>query len=77
MISKIATALPYLQITLSVLLISVILLQQRGASVGGAFGGGEEGDTFYVRRGAEKWLFIASIVFAIFFALSAFAALFV
>lgn len=76
MLEKIIPFLPYVQVTLSVLLITAILLQQRGSSVGGAFGGGEEGETFYVRRGAEKWLFRAAIVLAILFALSAFAALF-
>lgn len=77
MFATLVPFLPYAQITFSVLLIIAILLQQRGSSVGGAFGGGEEGETFYVRRGAEKWLFRASIVLAILFALSAFAALFV
>lgn len=77
MLEKIIPFLPYVQVALSVLLIAAILLQQRGSSVGGAFGGGEEGETFYVRRGAEKWLFRASIVLAILFALSAFVALFI
>ncbi len=77
MLERLIPLLPYVQVALSVLLITAILLQQRGSSVGGAFGGGEEGETFYVRRGAEKWLFRASVVFAILFALSAFVALFI
>ena len=68
----ISTALPYLQIVLSVLLIAVILLQTRGSSVGGAFGGDNMGTTFYTRRGAEKILFQATVVLATLFVLSAF-----
>ena len=73
----IASILPYIQIALSVLLIGAILLQARGSSVGGAFGGSDMGTTFYTRRGAEKVLFRATIVFGILFALSAFVTLFI
>ena len=58
-------ALPYAQITLSILLIVGIVLQQRGATLGGAFGGDNFASTFYKRRGAEKFLFNATIVIAI------------
>ena len=69
-----ATLLPGIQIVLSVLLVGAILLQQRGAGLGGAFG--DQGEsTFYKRRGAELFLFRASIVFAILFATSALLAL--
>ena len=67
--------LPYIQIAISLLLIIAIMLQQRGSSLGGAFGNDASGTTFYTRRGAEKWLFQATIGLAILFALSAFAAL--
>jgi preprotein translocase subunit SecG len=73
----IGTILPYIQIVLAVLLIVAILLQTRGSSVGGAFGGSEMGTTFYTRRGAEKTLFQATIGLAVLFSLSAFLALFV
>jgi preprotein translocase subunit SecG len=66
--------LPGFQVLLSVLLIGAILLQQRGAGLGGAFGDSTQG-TFYTRRGAELFLFRASIVLAILFALSALLAL--
>ncbi len=65
--------MPYLQIAISILLILAILLQQRGSSLGGAFGGDNFSATFHTRRGAEKVLFQASIVLAFLFALSAFA----
>jgi preprotein translocase subunit SecG len=59
--------LPYTQIVLSLLLIIGIVLQNRGASLGGAFGGDNFASTFYKRRGAEKFLFNATIVVAILF----------
>lgn len=68
--------LPGLQVLLSVLLIGAIILQQRGAGLGGAFGDSTQG-TFYTRRGAELFLFRASIALAILFALSALLALIV
>lgn len=73
----IATILPYVQVTLALLLVAGILLQQRGSSLGGAFGGDGGDTTFYTRRGAEKWLFQATFVVAILFALAAFLALYV
>lgn len=64
--------LPYAQLILSVLLVGAILLQRTGASVGGAFGGGDNwSSAFHTRRGFEKTLFTATIVIAILFAISA------
>jgi len=65
------SALPYAQIILSILLIVGIVLQQRGATLGGAFGGDNFASTFYKRRGAEKFLFNATIGIAILLVLSA------
>lgn len=59
--------LPYAQIILSLLLIIGIVLQNRGASLGGAFGGDNFAATFYKRRGAEKFLFNATIAVAVAF----------
>jgi preprotein translocase subunit SecG len=67
------SALPYAQIVLSVLLILGIVLQQRGASLGGAFGGDNFASTFYKRRGAEKFLFNATASIAILLVLAAIA----
>ena len=67
------TALPYAEIALSLLLIVGIVLQQRGAGLGGAFGGDNFASTFYKRRGAEKFLFNATIVIAILFVATAIA----
>ncbi|MDB5187616.1 MAG: Preprotein translocase SecG subunit [Candidatus Kaiserbacteria bacterium] len=65
------TSLPYLQILLSALLIVTILLQRTGSSLGGAFGADNFSSGFHTRRGFERTLFFASIIFAILFALSA------
>lgn len=59
------SALPYAEIILSILLIGGIVLQQRGAALGGAFGGDNFASTFYKRRGAEKFLFNATVAVAI------------
>ena len=67
------SALPYAEIVLSILLIVGIVLQQRGATLGGAFGGDNFASTFYKRRGAEKFLFNATIVIAVALALAAIA----
>ena len=68
------TIMPWFQIFLSIVLTITILLQQTGAGVGGAFGGGDD-SVRYTRRGMEKVLFYVSIVLAILFALSSFAIL--
>lgn len=67
--------LSIVQIILSLLLIGGILLQQRGAGLGGAFGGGDVSQTYYTRRGAEKFFFQGTIVIAVLFALFAIIAL--
>jgi len=63
--------LPYVQIILSILLVAAILLQQRGSSLGGAFGGDNFSAAFHKRRGGELFLFRVTIVIGILFALSA------
>lgn len=57
-----------LQIISGSLMIIAILLQQRGAGLGAAFGG--DGEVYRTRRGAEKLFFNSTIALAvIFFAL--------
>ncbi len=67
--------LPYIQIVLSVLLVACVLLQQTGASMGGAFGGDNFSAAYHTRRGTEKYLFYTTIIVGFLFALSAFVAL--
>lgn len=59
------------------MLITTILLQQTGSSLGGAFGADNFGSQFNTRRGLERTLFRASIVLAVLFAITAFVALLV
>jgi preprotein translocase subunit SecG len=54
-----------IQIIVSVILIAVILLQNRGTGLGAAFGG--EGNIYRTKRGMEKTLHIATIVLVVFF----------
>ncbi len=57
------------QIATAVAVIILVLLQNRSEGAGGAFGGGGGGGDFLKqRRGAEKILFVATIVFASVFA---------
>lgn len=55
-----------LQIVFAGLLVAAILLQNKGTELGAAFGGG--GDVIRrTKRGAEKFLFWATVVFAVIF----------
>jgi len=53
------------QIIVSVLVILAILMQNRGASMSGLFGG--SGDIYRTKRGIEKTLFIGTIVLLVIF----------
>ncbi len=53
------------QIIVSVVLITLILLQQKGSGLGSAFG--QEGGAYATRRGAQKNIFYITILFGIFF----------
>lgn len=57
-----------IQIILGIILIVVIIMQQKGSGLGSSFGGGDM--SFYrTKRGAEKLLFYATIVIAVAFIL--------
>lgn len=57
--------LPIAQIVVAIFLIVFILLQQRGTALGSAFGG--EGGFYATRRGIQKKIFLATIVFGVLF----------
>lgn len=57
------------QVIVSVLLVISILLQNRSSGLGAVFGGDFGG--YYTKRGLEKFLFHASIVFGVLFLLLA------
>lgn len=64
------TLLLVIQLSLSVLLILAILLQNRGDGLSGAFGG-TGGEFYATRRGAERMLFTSTVVLAVLFAANA------
>ena len=55
----------WLQIAVSVLLVTAILLQQKGVGLGAAFGG--SGQIYRSKRVLEKGLFIGTIILAVLF----------
>lgn len=63
------------QVVVAILLMVAILLQNRGAGLGGIFGGG--GGVYLTKRGLEKKLYIATIVLAILFFLLSLSIFFV
>ncbi len=64
----VTTAIPYIQIALSVIMTAGILLQANAAGVGGAFGGGDGFSSLqHTRRGFEKFLFYGTLLAAILF----------
>jgi protein translocase SecG subunit len=75
LVMTLAGILPSIQVLLAVLLIASILLQQTGASLGGAFGGDNFSAGYHTRRGSERAFFWASIVLGVLLALSALLAL--
>lgn len=60
---------------IGVALVTTILLQNRSAGLGGAFGGSAEG--FHIRRGSEKRIFQLSVIFSALFLMLATAHLFI
>ncbi|MFH0890891.1 MAG: preprotein translocase subunit SecG [Candidatus Liptonbacteria bacterium] len=59
-----SSAITILQIILPILIIILILLQERSAGLSSLWGG--DGGGFYqTRRGLERWVFVATIVCAI------------
>jgi len=60
-----------IQIISGLILIVLILLQSRGVGLGSAFGG--EGNVYRTKRGLEKNIFIATIIFSVIFLASSLA----
>ncbi len=64
-------ALNIIQILISIALIAVILLQQKGTGLGAAFGGSS--NVYSTKRGVDKILFRATIVIAVLYFVTAVA----
>lgn len=58
-----------IQLVSAVLLIILILVQNRGTGLGSAFGG--EGSVYRTKRGLERNIFAATIILAIVFLITA------
>ncbi len=69
--------IPVIQIIVSVVLVVLILLQERSAGMSGIFGGGDSGGIYQTRRGLERMIFYGTIVCAVIFAGLAIAQLWV
>lgn len=65
----------YVQIVISLLLILSVLVQQKGEGLGSVFGG--TGSFYTTKRGAEKVLSVATVIFAVLFVANAIAFLFI
>jgi protein translocase SecG subunit len=63
-----ATALSIFQMISGVLLVVLILVQSKGTGLGSTFGG--DMGFYATKRGAEKMLFVVTIVLSAFFLLS-------
>jgi preprotein translocase subunit SecG len=68
---RLEDALNIIQLILAVLLIMVVLLQTKGSSMGGLFGGGDSSSVYRTRRGFEKRLFQFTIALSVLFFLIA------
>jgi preprotein translocase subunit SecG len=55
----------YTQIAISIILIVLIVIQQRGAALGAGFGGG--GEVYSTKRGAQKKIYYATVAVATIF----------
>lgn len=66
------TIIPIAQIIIAVVLIGLILMQQRGTGLGSSFGGGDS--VYSTQRGMQKKIYWATVVLgAIFIGLAVFS----
>ncbi|MCL2444934.1 preprotein translocase subunit SecG [Candidatus Saccharibacteria bacterium] len=71
---EISSVLQVVTVASAVLMVILILLQQRGASLGAGFG--SSGELYTTRRGLDKSLFEVTLVMAVVFVLSILVGLF-
>ena len=63
--------IPILQIITAVLIVALILLQERSSGMSGLLGGGDAGSFYHARRGVEKIIFYGTVALvALFVALA-------
>jgi len=54
-------------LAIALIVIGLVLVQERSSGAGGIFGGGESGGFYQRRRGIERMVFIGTIVSAVIF----------
>ncbi len=54
-------------VAVSLIVIGLVLVQERASGAGGIFGGGESGGFYQRRRGIERMVFIGTIIFGVTF----------
>ena len=74
-----STVLAVIQMVISVLLIIAVLIQSKGVGLSQTFGGGGGGEsnTYSTKRGAEKIVFITTVILSIVFLGTSIANLFI
>ena len=76
--NTITHVMPWIQLALSIILVTLVLMQRSSDGIdGSAFGGSSSNMTYFARRGVEKFIFNATIVVGVLFAASALIPLFV
>ncbi len=55
------------QLVISIILMVLILLQNRGGGLSGIFGGSEMTNAYRTKRGLERTIFLSTIIFSILF----------
>jgi preprotein translocase subunit SecG len=68
---RIEDALNIIQLVLAIVLTAVVLMQTKGSTMSGLFGGGDSSSVYRTRRGFERTLFQFTIVLAVVFFLIA------
>lgn len=68
--NTITQVLPWFQLILSLLLVIFVLLQRSADGIEGALGGSASNMTYFARRGAERFLFIGTMVIAVLFVIT-------
>ncbi len=62
-----STFISIAQVVSAVLLIVLVLLQNRGGGLSGVFGGSEVMGDYRTKRGMEKNIFVLTVIFSIIF----------
>jgi preprotein translocase subunit SecG len=56
-----------IQVTVAIILMVLILLQNKGGGLSGVFGGSDTSNVYRTKRGMEKNIFYLTIIFSVIF----------